>query len=212
MMTGHRPRFWHPWNSASSALRRDAKILQKALRKAVRTSPDAFSKTVEDVKEKPLDYWIDEIRSSTWAVAQRGRKVIGIVAGKRPDSDKDIEDQTITRYIESVWISPRFRRLGLGEQLIRYLLEEEYRKNKRIRYFLLWVFVTNESAIKFYERMGFVLTSERNEGVKTEIKYRLDLDSVVNAAVYLAVNDATRRADRRQYGVTYRILGEQDTA
>ncbi len=211
-MTDHSRGAENPnWNTASSVLRRDAKILRSALRKAVRTSPDSFIKTVEDVNAKPLDYWIDEIRSSTWAVAQRGKKVIGIVAGKCPDSDKDAEDQAITRYIESVWITPRFRRLGLGERLIKYLLEAEYRKNRHIRYFLLWVFTTNDPAIRLYEHMGFVLTPERNEGIRTEIKYRLDFDSVVHAAVGWAVNDATRREDWRQYGVTYRLLGEQDS-
>jgi hypothetical protein len=60
--------------------------------------------------------------------------------------------------------------------------------------------------------MGFVQTLEKNEGVRTEIKYRLDFDSIVHAAVRSAVNDAARRQDKHQYEVTYRILGEKDSA
>ncbi len=198
-MTDHR---------TSSALLWDAEILHDALHEAVRTSPDSFLKTVEDVETKPLDYWIDEILSSTWAVAQRAGEVVGLVAGKRPDSDNDAEDQAITRYIESVWIAPQLRGRGLGRRLIRYLLEAEYRRNQHIRQFLLWVFTTNYPAIRLYEQMGFVRTLEMNVGIRTEIKYRLDLDSVVHPAVGLTVNETARRQDRYHYGVTYRILGE----
>lgn len=201
------------WNSASPALLSDAEILQGTLREAILTSPDSFLKTVEDVEAKSLDYWVDEIRSSTWAVAQRRGEVVGIVVGKRPDTDKDPEDHTITRYIESVWITPALRGKGLGRRLIRYLLEAEYRNNRHIRHFLLWVFTTNSSAIRLYERMGFVPTRETktlktNEGARTERKYRLDFDTAVHPAVGSAVNEAARRQDMRRYGVTYRVLGE----
>jgi hypothetical protein len=83
-------------------LSRDARMLQGALRAAIGTSPGSFLKTVEDVEAQPLGYWINEIRTSTWAVAQREAEIVGVAAGKLPDSDKDAEDQAITRYIESV--------------------------------------------------------------------------------------------------------------
>lgn len=205
-------------SSTSSALGWDAKILQDALRDAVSISPDSFLKTVEDIDAKLLEYWIDEIRSSTWAVVQRDEEVVGIVAGKCPDSDNDPEDQTTTRYIESVWIAPDLRGQGLAQRLINYLMEVEYRRNERLRHFLLWVFETNLSAIGLYEHMGFVRTRETKtlqkiDGARTEIeiKYRLDFDREVYTAVRLAVNEAARRQDERQYGVTYRVLGEKDS-
>jgi len=196
--------------SMVSALRWDARMLRKTMRRAIRTSPDSFLMTVEDIAAKPLRHWVDEIQSSTWAVAQRGRGVVGIVRGKRPDSDKDEEDQAFTRYIESVWIAPELRGHGLGERLIKYLLEAEYRKNQRIKQFLLWVFATNSSAIRLYEQMGFKRTAEKIEGDRTEIKYRLDFDSDVDATVDLTENEADRRQDKRRFGVTYRVLGEDD--
>lgn len=198
--------------TAASALRWDAEMLQEAMRKAIRTSPDSFLMTVEEVKTRPLDYWIEEIRSSTWAVAQQNGQVVGIVAGKRPDSDADEEDEAITRYIESVWIDPDLRGQRLGERLIKYLLGVEYQKNQRVRHFRLWVFPTNSTAVSLYERMGFAPTPEVNEHEdKTEVKYRLDFDSPIHGAVVLAVNEAIRRDDRRQYGVIYRVLGEPDS-
>lgn len=199
-------------SSASLELVRDAQILHDTVREAVRTSPHAFLRTVSDVDAKSLDYWIDEIQSSTWAVAQRDGEVVGVAAGKHPDPDKDEEDQLTSRYIESVWISPELRGHRLGERLIKYLLEAEYRKNQYIKQFLLWVFTTNSSAISLYRHMGFVRMPEEHKGIRTQIKYRLDFDCEVYAAVGLAVNEAVRRQDQRQYGVTYRVLGEKDSA
>ena len=112
----------------SAALRRDARILRRVLLKAVGTSPDSFMRTKKEVKAQSHAYWVNEIKSSTWAVAQRGRKIVGVAAGKSPDSDEDKEDQAFTRYIESVWIKPKFRHKGLGQRLIRYLLEMDIEK------------------------------------------------------------------------------------
>jgi ribosomal protein S18 acetylase RimI-like enzyme len=184
-------------------------ILHYAVREAIRTSPDSFLKTVVDVDAMALKYWIDEIRLSTWAVAQCAGEVVGIAAAKQPDPHKDQEDQATARYIESVWITPDLRRHRLGEQLIKYLLKAEYEK-QQINQFLLWVFATNSSAIRLYEHLGFVRTSERNEGIRTEIKYRLDFTPEVHTSIGLAVNEAALGQNQRQYGVTYRILGRND--
>jgi ribosomal protein S18 acetylase RimI-like enzyme len=198
----------NPQEAGRSPAHRDARILRQALREAKRTSPDSFLTSADDVATRPLDYWIAEMSSSTWAVAERQESVVGVAAAKRPDPDIDREDQATARYIESVWIAPDLRSHGLGHRLIMYLLEAEHRKNKRVRHFLLWVFTNNFAAIRLYEHLGFVRTPEKNEGVKTEIKYRLDLDSVVRSAVRSAVDEAARRQDERQHGVTYRILGD----
>ena len=59
-------------------------ILRDALLVALGTSPDSFIRTIEEVEGQPLEYWINEIRSSTWAVAQRGKEIVGLVASKLP--------------------------------------------------------------------------------------------------------------------------------
>lgn len=200
-----------PAEISTEAERRDAKILRETVREAIRTSPDSFLKTVEDVDAKAQDYWVYEILSSTWIVAECAGKIVGVAAAKRPDPDKDREDEATTRYIESVWIAPFFRRRGRGHELIRHLLQAEYRKNSHISRFLLWVLTTNSSAIRLYEHMGFVPTREKNEGIKPEIKYRLDFDDQVYLAVRLAVNEAARRLDEQQHEVIYRVLGEKDS-
>jgi ribosomal protein S18 acetylase RimI-like enzyme len=198
--------------SASSVISQDATTLNEALRKVVRTSPEALLRTMEDVDAMSPEYWVHEVRSSTWVIAQQGEEVVGVAACKRPDPDKDVEDRTESRYIESVWISPELRGNRLGERLIKYLMHAEHRKNRFVRQFLLWVFPTNSSAITLYKRLGFVWTHEKHEGVRTEIKYRLNVDPGTRAAIHQTVDEAAFLADKEKFGVTYRVLGEGDSA
>jgi ribosomal protein S18 acetylase RimI-like enzyme len=193
----------------SSALRLDAEILHYAMREAVRTSPGSFLRTVNDVDAEPPGYWANEIRSSKWAVAQHGGKVVGIAAGKRPDPKMDREDPATARYIESVWIAPVLRRKRFGERLIKYLLTAEYLDNHYIRQFLLWVYATNAPAMKLYEHIGFTRTPERNLGPRTEIKYRLDFNPEVHTTIGLVAHESQRQ-DQLHRGVTYRVLGQPE--
>jgi ribosomal protein S18 acetylase RimI-like enzyme len=194
--------------SKAPGLRGDAKVLHDVLLEAVRISPESFLMTLKDVD---MRNWVAEIRSSTWVVAQRDGKVVGVVVAKRPDPLKDKEEARTSRYIESVWIAPELRGLRRGERLIKYLLAAEHRKNRHIGQFLLWVFEANTSAIALYERIGFEPTLEKNVGTRTEVKYRLAFNHEVSAAIHLAVNDAACREDERQYGVTYRVLDGKDS-
>ncbi len=194
----------------SEALKTQAKSLRDAVQEAVRTSPDSFLKTLEDVEVKGLDYWRHEIQSSTWVLAERNGKVVGVAACKPPEKGKDEESEEDSRYIESVWIDPALRRQRLGKRLICYLMAAEFRKNLNIRQFLLWVFETNSPAISLYERMEFVQTGDRHDDFKPEIKYRLVVNPETAAAISQTVNEAL--GDKEKSGVTYRVLGEGDSA
>jgi ribosomal protein S18 acetylase RimI-like enzyme len=93
---------------------------------------------------------------------------------------------------------------------VRFLFEAECSKNPEIEHFYLWVFEENQRAIHLYQRMKFVSTgmSQRLNLVgRTEIKYQLTLDTAVVKATETAVNEATRRKDQEDFGVTYRVLG-----
>src|ERR1700760_3085963 len=131
-MVNHQPDADHPWKAGKGIAHRDARILRRALREAKRISPDSFRTSVEDIDAKPPDYWMDEMMSSTWAVAECRGNVVDVAAAKRPDPNKDREDQATAQYIESVWIAPDLRRRGLGQRLIKYLLETEHRRNRRV--------------------------------------------------------------------------------
>lgn len=190
----------------------DAAILKDAIRDAIRTSPDSFLATFADIEAKEADYWVNQIQSSTWVVAERGGKVVGIAACKLPEPGKDEESGQDSRYIESVWIDPDLRGHRLGEQLIKALMAAEFRRNPSIRQFLLWVFDTNTRAINLYKRMNFAETRDRNTGPITEVKYRLYVDRESSADISRSVGGAFLMDDKLKYGVTYRVLGGGDSA
>ena len=190
-------------------LRADAEILHYVMRQAVRTSPGSFLRTVEDLDAEPPDYWVNEVRSAKWAVAQHGEEVVGVAASKHPDPGMDREDPATARYIESVWVMPGLRRRRLGERLVKYLLTAEYWNNQSIKQFVLWVYAGNAAAMRLYEHIGFVETPESNVGTRTEIKYRLDFNPEVHTTISLVPNGA-RLLDQFHRAVTYRVLGQPE--
>lgn len=110
------------------------------MREAVSTSPGAFLTTVAEIDARSSDHWEDELRSSTWAVVQRGDEVFGIAAAKLPsDDDGYIRHSQTARFIESVWIAPSMRGNGYGERLIKYLFDAECKKSADVDRFFVWV-------------------------------------------------------------------------
>ncbi len=182
----------------------DEQVLAQALCESVSTSPEAFLKTLEDIKNREPDYWRKEIDSSTWAVIQRGKQIVGVAAAKWPDRDMDSTiDQNKARFIESVWIAPEFRRRHLGERLMRYLMEQERAKSPTVRQFLLWVLDDNETAISMYVKMGFTFVGEKpldcwRGGNKYEHKYEYQPE----------LGEAQQDCDEQLEGFSYRVLGQ----
>lgn len=194
----------------SPAIQRDAQRLRRAVRDSVSSSPGAFLATIDDINRKLASDWINEIRSSTWAVVQKGDRILAIAAAKRPDceEDKGLDPSTV-RFIESVWVAETIRRCGIGRRLVEYLMDVE-RARSHIQQFLLWIFSTNQPAAGFYENMGFKRTGEEKwlaQANETEIKYHLRFDSAVLAADELRSKKYAREIDRRMYDVCYRVLG-----
>jgi ribosomal protein S18 acetylase RimI-like enzyme len=112
--------------TAGSAIQRDARKLQWAVRESVSSSPEAFLAHINDIDAKSASDWIDEIRLSTWAIVERDDEILGIAAAKRPDRDEDKDvNQSTARFIESVWIAGAMRRRGIGRRLVEYLIDIE---------------------------------------------------------------------------------------
>ena len=188
---------------------RDAQMLKDAMHEATSTSPEAFLMTIDDIKAKETDYWEREISSSTWAVIQKGDKVVGFAVARWPDGEKDRDvDPSVARFIESVWIHPDLRRQRLAERLGRFLFEVEHAKSTSVGRFLLWVFDKNKYAIRLYKRMGFRYVTRQDvpDGsgrMEHRYEYRLEPD-----AGKMRTALAARRNDQRKYGLIYRVLGE----
>ena len=169
-------------------LQGDARVLYRAIRKSILTSPDAFFMSQKEFGEKSVDYWRHEVQTATWAVIETREEVIGVAAARHPDPDEDTDvDQHRARFIESAWIVPRHRRRQKGTLLMTFLFEEERRRHPQVDEFLLWVFDDNESAKSFYEKMGFEYTDvskKHGPSGRTELRYRYmwDPDSIPASA------------------------------
>ena len=188
---------------------RDAEILEKAMRKAISTSPEAFLTTMDDLDHKEADYWESEISSATWAVIQKGDKVVGFAVARWPhhEMDRDV-DPVAARFIESVWIDPELRGKRRAERLVRFLFEVERAKSPSVNRFLLWVFDKNRTAIRLYKRMGFTYVTRQelgDESGRTELRYEYQLEpDALEAQAALAA----RQDDLRKHGLVYRVLSE----
>ncbi len=59
-----------------------------------------------------------------------------------------------TGYITHVFVPPEFRNMDLGEKMVAKL--EEWLRGKGINEYILQVLCDNTSAVKFWEKMGYV--------------------------------------------------------
>lgn len=185
--------------------RSDWRILRDTVLESVATSPDSFLASAERLKKEPPDYWKDQLGSSTWAAVERGNKILGIAATKPPGELDGYASQEEARFIESVWIDPEMRGNGFGERLVAYIIEQE-RSRAGIHQFYLWVFEHNTPAIRLYERMGFKRTRRASELDPPEIQFLRTFDSDVFDDGEQKLSGARRMRDRRDFGITYRLL------
>jgi ribosomal protein S18 acetylase RimI-like enzyme len=210
----HVTRVADPVEDGRGPVLRDARVLRKAVRESILTSPGSFLRTVADVDSMSSDYWDKEIDTSTWVVIQQFDKVVGIAVARWPDQtiDHDI-DQNRVRFIESVWIAPNFRGSRMAERLVKYLIEVECNKYPTVRKFALWVFEDNKGAIRLYERMQFKYKGKQllsDQSGRFELRYQYVLPHAAGkrAARRAGINAAAREQDLRRYRVIYRTLGE----
>jgi ribosomal protein S18 acetylase RimI-like enzyme len=187
---------------------RDAEMLKEAMRRAISTSPEAFLTTIDDLDDKEADYWAWEIRSSTWAVIQSGDRVVGLAVARWPDGEKDRDvDPTAARFIESVWIDPKFRGNRLAERLLGFLFEEELTRSPGVGRFLLWVFDENDYAKRLYGRMGFKHVGQKeipelSGRLELRYEYSLEPDPGEGESALSAWQN-----DLNTEGLVYRLLG-----
>ena len=153
-------------------------------------------------------YWDKEIKTSTWVVIEQLGEVVGIAVARWPDKEiDDYIDENRARFIESVWIAPKFRGICMGERLVNYLIEVESEKSPDVDEFMLWVFENNKYAIGLYERMSFNLVDEhRLEDGRIELRYKFVLPDLPAKQATRMANEVAREKDVLQRSVTYRVL------
>jgi ribosomal protein S18 acetylase RimI-like enzyme len=148
---------------------RNALIFKAARLRALQDSPSAFAVTFAEESQLTDADWIERANQangerSIFYLAMKKDEVCGI-AGVLPDPN----DATQARLV-SMWTAPTHRRLGIGQLLVNMILD--WAGAHGVRILQLHVAGNNQSAISFYQRMGFSLTG-------STVAYPSDPDAVV---------------------------------
>lgn len=140
------------------ALLRDMRL------RALRDAPEAFGQTYEHAAAEPELEWRSAARAASagdrraWFIARADNSATGaasavelgmVQARRRPPDDC---------LVFSMWVAPEARRAGVGRALIQTVAA--WGRSWGGRRIVLWVTGVNESAMRFYERIGFQLLDE----------------------------------------------------
>jgi RimJ/RimL family protein N-acetyltransferase len=132
----------------------DVASFRKLRLEALQDSPTAFSMDYQRAAHYPLKYWedtlvMDDMESAIF-FAEHESHLIGMTGIARGRSPK-------TKHATDVWgvyVTPQWRGFHIAEELIHSC--KEWAKAREIVILRLAVVATNTSAIRCYERIGFV--------------------------------------------------------
>jgi len=119
-------------------------------------SPGAFGQRYDEAVASTGDEWVTAARASAagdrrtflFARDDAGATVGVVQARRRPPADC---------LLFSMWVAPEARRLGIGASLVDAI--QEWGSGWGAERVILWVLAENESAMRFYDRIGFSLLS-----------------------------------------------------
>jgi L-amino acid N-acyltransferase YncA len=146
-------------------------VLRSLRLRALQDSPSAFGSEYRHEVGWSADVWAREFESSVWVVARDGDTEVGLAR-----SVKEVEGAE-HRNIESVWVAPRHRRLGICRMMLSRLVELE--RTAGASELRAWILKGNVTARNAYLRFGFVLTGEQqpclgaNGRLEERVSYRI---------------------------------------
>lgn len=95
-------------------------------------------------------------------------EVDGVVAGTVSGGDGEA---TGAVSMTAMWVEPRFRRQGIGDVLVKHLVE--WARSERYDVMFLWVTDVNVKAERLYERNGFVNTGAVQDVRPGELEHEM---------------------------------------
>ena len=131
-------------------------LLRDIRMRSLLDAPEAFGQRYDEALQQADSEWKSIARSSTagnrrsWFIARDDAgQPIGVVQGRRrPPADC---------LLFSMWVDPHARRHGVGRALVDAV--QDWAESWGGQRVVLWVIAGNESAMRFYDRIGFsVLT------------------------------------------------------
>jgi len=150
----------------------DGPVLRDLRLRSLADAQEAFGQRREDAASQSDAEWTAAARVASqgerraWFIAEaidqdgRRKRTLGIVLGRRRPPD--------TLMIFSMWVDPGARHGRLGTRLIA--IAEDWAATWGGRRSVLWVFGSNEPAIRFYLRIGYQAEPE-GEDARTGAAY-----------------------------------------
>ena len=120
--------------------------------RSLKEAPEAFGQRYDEAIETTDDEWQSIARSSAsgsrriWLFARdESTDAIGVVQGRRrPAADC---------LLFSMWVDPSARNRGVGRALVDGI--QAWGESWGAERVVLWVLATNETAMRFYDKIGF---------------------------------------------------------
>ena len=140
---------------------------------ALRDHPAAFLASHEREAAYDEQRWRQEFSRGEWNIMLTGYKEIGLLGVTR---EQGMPSQEC--YLEYLWVSPDFRRSGVGSMLLRTVLDRL--RGEGIHTVWLYILDGNVDAMRLYQRFGFQRTNQRQllpdhpAGSEERMKLRLD--------------------------------------
>jgi GNAT superfamily N-acetyltransferase len=134
---------------------------------ALKEAPYAFGSTYEHELTFDDATWRRRTADRTRFVAE----VDGVVAGTVSGGDGQVNGSAA---MTAMWVDPRYRRQGVGEMLVRTLLE--WARGRGYRQMFLWVTEVNARAEHLYLQHGFVRTGVSQEVRLGELEHEMSRD------------------------------------
>lgn len=129
----------------------DGELLREMRLRSLDDAPEAFGQSVSEASMRGEADWQQQARQAStgdrraWFLAHGPTGVTGLVQGRRrPPRDL---------LVFSMWVDPQTRRGGVGRRLIETV--EAWAGEWGATRTVLWVFGSNELALRFYRRLGF---------------------------------------------------------
>jgi len=91
-----------------------------------------------------------------------------VVAGTASGGDGEVNGAAA---MTAMWVDPRFRRQGVGDVLVKRLLE--WARDEGYRQMFLWVTEVNAGAQRLYERNGFTRTGASQDVRPGELEHEM---------------------------------------
>jgi ribosomal protein S18 acetylase RimI-like enzyme len=146
----------------------DAEQFRELRLDALQDSPIAFPVDYEMNVNHPMSFWEDRLRTDETGIiffADREKQLVGMMGIRRGETPKTKHNATIW----GVYVRPAWRGLRIAESLIEACIR--WAKSKDVKIVKLGVTAASTSAVRCYQRCGFVIYGTEPRGIFYEGQY-----------------------------------------